>query len=53
MPKVFVKGFVTTLAIALDVLPIIFSPIIAFDVTFAVAVNSTLSKIGSDLSKDS
>ena len=43
----------TTLATALLVLPIIFSPISAFAPTFAMTGNSIISKVGFDVVKDS
>ena len=48
-----VVEFVITLATALLFLPIIFSPIIALEDTFAIELNSIWSKVGSWLFKDS
>jgi len=48
----FADGFVTTLATEPEEL-IIFSPINAFEVTFADEVNSILSNTGSDELSDS
>ena len=52
-PKTFVDSLATTLAIAPLVDPKIFSPIIAFVVTLALAPNCILSKVGAEESYDS
>ena len=51
--NLFDDGETTTLATALLVLPMMFSPIIAFVWTLAVDVNCSVSKVGFPVPKDS